>query len=287
MSVKMIQQRLDSFYRCQTQQEERQAIREITQEVVLAALGRGDFFKSAAFQGGTCLRIFHGLNRFSEDLDFVLREPDPTFALEPYLLALDSELAAYGYRLEVVDRSKAEDVVKKAFIKDGSLGKLLAISYPDDSGPPAKVCVKIEVDTNPPTGSNEELQYLDFPFVSAVTAQDLPSLFAGKLHALLCRSYVKGRDWYDFIYYTSLGVIPNYSLLSSALNQLGSWQNQVPVVDKRWVVSALQERIVSIHWKQAAEDTRRFIKTHEQPSLDLWSRDLFQHQLGKWVKSTT
>ena len=111
MSVQMIQDRLDS-YGCRSTLEEEQALREITQEIVLAALGRTDFFQKAAFQGGTCLRIFHSMNRFSEDLDFALQTPTASFGLKPYLDALGKELSAYGYGLEMDDRSKAEQAVR-------------------------------------------------------------------------------------------------------------------------------------------------------------------------------
>ncbi len=281
MSVQMIQQRLSS-YNCQTEIEEQQAIREITQEVVLAALGRGDFFKHALFQGGTCLRIFCGLNRFSEDMDFILRRPNPDFQLKGHLQHLTDELAAYGYQIEITDRGSADTTVRKAFLKDNSLGKLIDLRHADRTGPLAKIRIKLEVDTNPPAGSGEELQYLDFPFVSAVAVQDKPSLFAGKVHALLCREYVKGRDWYDFIWYTSQGIGINEEFLTSAVNQLGPWQEQGIVADKKWVVNELAKKIASIDWKQAVEDVRRFIRAGEQPSLDLWSKELFLHQLNKW-----
>lgn len=281
MSVQMIQQRLSS-HNCQTEIEEQQAIREITQEVVLAALGRGDFFKHALFQGGTCLRIFCGLNRFSEDMDFILRRPNPDFQLKEHLRHLTDELAAYGYQIEITDRSSADTTFRKAFLKDSSLGKLIDLRHADRTGPLAKIRIKLEVDTNPPAGSGEELQYLDFPFVSAVAVQDKPSLFAGKVHALLCREYVKGRDWYDFIWYTSQGIGINEEFLTSAVNQLGPWQKQGIVADKTWVVNELEKKIASMDWKQAVEDVRRFIRASEQPSLDLWSKELFLHQLNKW-----
>jgi predicted nucleotidyltransferase component of viral defense system len=117
MSVKIIQERLNS-YNCRSELEELHAIREITQEAILAALGRGDFFKHAVFQGGTCLRIFYGLNRFSEDMDFILREPDSGFEFKAHLQLLSQELAAYGYAIETVDRSRVDLPVKKAFLKD-------------------------------------------------------------------------------------------------------------------------------------------------------------------------
>lgn len=132
MSIKIIQQRL-SDYNCKTDIEEQHAIREITQELVLAALGRGDFFKHALFQGGTCLRIFYGLNRFSEDMDFILREADHQFELKDHIKHLTDELAAYGYNLQISDRNQVDAKVKKAFLKDYSVGKLIEFHYHLDS----------------------------------------------------------------------------------------------------------------------------------------------------------
>ena len=280
MSVQMIQQRLQS-YNCKTEIEEQQAIREITQEVVLVALGRGDFFKYALFQGGTCLRIFYGLNRFSEDMDFILLKPDSNFKLQDHLRHLSDELAAFGYDIEITDRSKANVAVKKAFLKDNSLGKVINLQHRNQSGPMPKIRIKLEIDTNPPAGSGKELQYLDFPFVSAVAVQDKPSLFAGKIHALLCREYIKGRDWYDFIWYTSYGVDINYKFLSSAMNQQGLWQGQQIITDRAWVLNELENKITTLDWKHAVEDVRRFLRPNEQPSLDLWSKKLFLQQLDK------
>ncbi len=133
MSVQMVQQRLDS-YSVQTQLEEEQAVREITQEIVLAALGRTGFFQKAAFHGGTCLRIFHGLNRFSEDLDFALKEPDESFRLEPYLSSVCNELSAYGYAFEIQSRTQVGGAVRKAFLKDNSIGRLLSLENPSQAG---------------------------------------------------------------------------------------------------------------------------------------------------------
>jgi predicted nucleotidyltransferase component of viral defense system len=280
MSVKIIQQRL-SDYKCKTDIEEQQAIREITQELVLAALGRGDFFKHALFQGGTCLRIFYGLNRFSEDMDFILRDVDPDFKLKDHIKHLTDELTAYGYNIQISDRKQVDTRVKKAFLKDDSLGKLIEFQHASKAGLMAKIRIKLEVDTNPPQGSGYELKFLDFPFVSAVAVQDRPSLFAGKIHALLCREYVKGRDWYDFIWYTSNRSSINFDFLTSAINQFGPWQNRNIDVDKTWTLKKLEEKIVSLDWKLASEDVQRFIRSSDQPTLSLWSKELFLGQLKK------
>jgi len=280
MSVRMIQDRLDS-YGCRSTLGEEQALREITQEIVLAGLGRTDFFQKAGFQGGTCLRIFHGLNRFSEDLDFALRAPDSAFVLRPYLDVLAKELTAYGYSLEMDDRSKTDQAVRMAFLKDDSLGNLLQLGYRPTSGPSRKLRIKLEVDANPPAGASVETKYLDFPFPSAICVFDPPSLFAGKLHALLCREYLKGRDWYDFIWYTARKTPVNYSLLASALSQLGPWKGQPLHVDRDWCLDQLRARIETTDWKRTRDDVRRFVKSGELPSLALWRREFFLAQCDK------
>ena len=282
MSVRMIQDRLGS-YGCGSTLEEEQALREITQEIVLAALGRTDLFRKAGFQGGTCLRVFHGLNRFSEDLDFALQAPDSAFVLRPYLDAVAKELTAYGYLLDIDDRSKADQVVRKAFLKDDSVGKFLQLAHRPTTGPSRKLKIKLEVDANPPAGASFETKYLDFPFPSAVCVFDLPSLFAGKVHALLCREYTKGRDWYDFIWYTARGTAVNHELLSSALAQLGPWAGQQLRVDRQWCLEQLRTGIQATDWDRTRDDVRRFVKSDELPSLDLWCQEFFLAQCEKLV----
>lgn len=280
MSIKLIQDRLDSF-NCKSSIEEEHAIREITQEVSLAALGRTDFFKHAIFQGGTCLRIFYGLNRFSDDMDFILQEANTSFNLQHHVPAISDEMRAYGFDIEITDRPKTDKAVRKVFLKDDSLVKVLQLQYVDRSGPQKKIRIKLEIDVNPPTGSGMEIKYVDFPFVSSVTVQDKPSLFAGKIHSLLCREYVKGRDWYDFLWYTSQEIGINYKFLSSALKQQGPWKNKDISVNLKWCLERLESRIASIDWVAAREDVRRFIRVIEQPSLELWGKELFMSQLRK------
>lgn len=280
MSVEIIQERL-ATYGCSSAQEEEQALREISQEIILAALGRTDFFNDAGFQGGTCLRIFHGLNRFSEDLDFALRIPDSHFQLTPYLQQVRDELVAYGYALEIEDRSRSGQTVRKAFLKDQSLGSLLTLAYQPRTGPMRKLRIKLEVDTNPPAGATYLMPILDYPFPAAVRVFDLPSLFAGKMHALLCRDYLKGRDWYDFIWYTARHTPVNHALLSAALNQQGAWAGKTPSTDKKWCIAALTTVIETIDWRKATQDVERFLKPIELPSLTVWSREFFLAQCHK------
>ncbi len=280
MSIQIIQTKLDS-YNCNSNIEEEHAVREITQEVILAALGRTDFFKYTAFQGGTCLRIFYSLDRFSEDIDFLLIKPNNKFQLEPYLKIISDELSAYGYNIEIGERSDKERTVKKAFLKDDSLIKILQLNHRTGNGRVKKIKIKLEIDTNPPAEGGTEIKYIDFPFTSSVVIQDKSTLFAGKVHALLCREYLKGRDWYDFIWYISQGIEVNYNFLSSALDQQGPWKNQSIVVDRNWCQTELEKKITAINWKSAAKDVHRFVRSNQQPSLDLWCKDLFLAQLLK------
>ncbi len=280
MSVATIQDRLEG-YRCRSMVEEDLALRQITQEVVLAALGRTDYFQKTGFHGGTCLRIFHGLNRFSEDLDFALLSPNSNFRLPPYLDSLSSELRAWGYHLEIDDRSKAGRAVQAAFLKDDSLGSMLRLDYRPARGHLRKIRVKLEVDTNPPAGATYEIKYLDFPYPAAVRIFDLPSLFTGKLHALLCRDYPKGRDWYDLIWYTARRTAVNYTLLKSALNQFGPWRGENADPDRNWCVQQLRARIEGMDWNAVRADVRRFVSHEELPSLDVWSSQFFQSQIDK------
>ncbi|MHC4887016.1 MAG: nucleotidyl transferase AbiEii/AbiGii toxin family protein [Planctomycetota bacterium] len=277
MSIPLLQERLET-YNCRTAEEEEQALREMTQEVILAALGRSDFFAQAAFHGGTCLRIHYGLNRFSEDLDFALLEPNPRFDLTPFLKHVADELSAYGYRLELQDRS-SEAVVKKAFLKDDSIGRILELQHLRADRSMKKIRIKLEVDTNPPAHAGVESKYLNFPFLSSVTVHDQPSLFAGKLHALLCREYLKGRDWYDLLWYSARRSEVNLPLLQSALIQSGPWQGSALNLDTDWLRKVLLEKIGAIDWKQAANDVRRFLKPEELPSLELWSVEAFNVQV--------
>jgi predicted nucleotidyltransferase component of viral defense system len=279
MSVRMIQDRL-ADYECRSALEEEQALREITQEVVLAALGRTDFFSRAAFQGGTCLRIFHGLPRFSEDLDFALLKPEAAFQLPPYLEAISAELTAYGYGLEIDNRDRV-GAVQMGFLKDDSLGRLLQLAYRPDTGLLRKIRIKLEADTNPPSGARYDMPILDFPFASAVRVFDLPSLLAGKIHALLCREFTKGRDWFDFIWYAARKITINHDLLTSALDQLGPWAGKGVLADNAWCGRALDAAIAQLDIERAREDVRRFVKPADVRSLDLWNRDFLIAQSRK------
>lgn len=283
-SIELIQRRLDE-YACVDEHEELNAIREILQELILAGLARTDFFTKAAFHGGTQLRIFEGIRRYSEDLDFALVEPDLGFVLKGYLDKVAKELKSVGVRLEVKDKSKATNAVKKGFLKEDSLVRLLELHYVGGKGTlgtPAKTLIKLEVDSNPPAGAGYRAQNVFFPYLIGVRCFDRASSFAGKLHALLCRPYVKGRDWFDLIWYASVKARPNLALLSAALDQQGPWAGQRVLVDGPWLRRELLSVIERMDWTVVREDVRPFVYPSDRPSLDLWTRDLFAELVDRF-----
>jgi len=271
--IELIQQRLDE-YQASNAIEEEQAIKEIIQEIALFALWRADFFEVAAFQGGTSLRILHGLPRFSEDLDFILKEPDLEFDWSNYLEKLLVNLEEFGLKTEVKDKSRMDQAVRKAVLKDNSVSSQLNLSFyrgQEDQ----KQTIKLEIDVNPPLGSEFEYTYKDFPVDYEVCYQDLSSNFALKIHALLCRPYIKGRDWYDFNWYVKKGIIPNLLLLQAALIQDGPWKGEDLKIDEEWVKEELLKKISLINWNEATIDVERFMNKIEKDSLKLWDDRFF------------
>lgn len=264
--------------------EQEHALAELMQHYVLAGLARAGFFARAFFQGGTCLRILFGMRRFSEDLDFMLKEPDPRFAWKPYLGRVGELCAQEGIRFELQDRSKLRGPVKKAFLKTDSVGKLLLLELPFSRDVRKTIRIKLEIDTNPPRGSTLQTSFIRFPVAAALTTQSLESGFGTKSHALLCRSYVKGRDWYDLLWYIERGVVPDLALLQNALEQLGPWAGKKVEVDARWYLDAMRARIEGIDWRAARADVVRFVPAREQEEIELWGRELFLHELGRLAR---
>jgi len=276
-SIDLLQRRLDE-YACAGAEEEVNAMREILQDLILAGLARTDFFTKAAFHGGTQLRIFEGIRRYSEDLDFALIEPDRSFSLKGHLEKVAAELASVGVELEVKDKSKADGAVKKGFLKTDSLVGLLELRYVGGRatfGRPAKALIKLEVDADPPAGADYLSRTLLFPYPASVRCFDRASSLAGKLHALLCRTYVKGRDWFDLVWYASLGTPINHTLLSAAIDQSGPWAGRSVRTDNEWVRRQLSEVVCRLDWDDVREDVRRFVYAVDRPSLNLWNRDFF------------
>jgi hypothetical protein len=267
--------------------EEENAIKEILQEIALYALWRGDFFDVALFQGGTSLRILHGLPRFSEDLDFLLRVPDSKFDWSPYLVTLTDVAAEFGIKLEAQPPGRMDKAIHAALLKNDSIANQLDLSFAGQ-GRPKTIKIKLEIDVNPPLGSGEATTFLDFPLDHEVRHQDLPSNFALKIHALLCRGFLKGRDWFDFSWYVSRDIAPNLLLLRNALVQAGPWAgDDMIVVDIAWLKAALSDTIVKIDWKSAADDVARFLRPAELRSVDLWSERFFLAKLEKLTSSAS
>ena len=275
--IELIQRRLDS-YKATGPVEDEQATREILQEVALYALWRAGFFEVAAFQGGTSLRILHGLPRFSEALDFILKEPDPDFDWNTYLEKMSGGLQEFGLQSEALDKSRMDQRVKKALLKDNSVSNQLDLAF-YRGHKDKKLTIKLEIDVTPPEGSGYDYSYLDFPLDFEVCHQDLSSNLSLKIHALLCRPWLKGRDWYDFNWYVKQGVQPNFTHLQGALYQYGPWEGQTLTIDKDWLISTLLEKVATVNWAEAAEDVARFLNAAEQQSLRLWSERFFNKKV--------
>jgi predicted nucleotidyltransferase component of viral defense system len=261
--------------------EQENVLQELMQHYVLSSLSRAGLFAEALFHGGTCLRIVYGMNRFSEDLDFLLMQPDPDFRWQGYLESVRKDCAQEGIPFEVQDKSQAGTTVQKAFLKTDSIGKILTLELPFERYQARKIRIKLEIDTNPPAGSTFTTSYITFPVTAPLTTQSLESGFALKLHALLCRSYVKGRDWYDFVWYVARKTRPDLNLLRNALHQQGPWAGQPITVTQRWVQETMAAAIQRLDWTAARADVQRFLPLREQEALRTWSADFFLHFLAR------
>lgn len=278
-------------YQPQTPQDYQNAVREIVQEIALLGLWRGGFFEHAAFYGGTALRIFHGLRRFSEDLDFtLLRDGDPA-RLEEFLPALATELESWGFRFDAESKSGGHLTgIESAFLKGNTQLNLLQIGAPPDLAnrlPKNQALrIKLELDLQPPPHAATEVRTQLMPTPYRVTLYDLGSLFAGKLHAVLCRGWkqqVKGRDFYDFVWYVGRKIRPNLSHLDARMRQSGHWQGRP--MDATNLRQSLRERIEAVDIRQAAEEVRMFLPDPRE--LELWSKEFFLDLVERMEVSTT
>ena len=257
------------------------ALKEILQEITLCGLSRAGFFRKAAFYGGTALRMFYGLDRFSEDLDFSLMGKDEAFDLSRWFAAIENEAAAYGLNLSVEMKKKAKDTaIKSAFLK-GKTREHLLLFYDDKginggiSGNEA-IKIKFEIDTRPPARASFEKKYRLLPSPYEVNMYDEPSLFAGKLHAVICRNWknrVKGRDLYDYVFYMSKGAHVNLPHLRARLIDSG-FITENDACELEDVKKMLMNKFNTIDYKQAIEDVIPFIK--DSSKIDLWSADFFK-----------
>ena len=261
--------------------DRKNAMKEIMQEIVLCGLSRAGFFKAAAFYGGTALRIFYGLDRFSEDLDFSLEQINLDFDLCSYFPVLEKEVKAFGLNVEIQEKEKTKDSnIRSAFLK-GNTKEHLLLFYADerDVGTVAKnevVKIKFEVDTNPPAFATYEHKYRLLPVPYEIRLYDMPSLFAGKIHAVICRGWqsrIKGRDLYDYIFYLSKAVTVNQKHLRARLIDSGYIsENQECTLEE--IKTMLKNRFDSIDFLQARKDVEPFIR--DTSVLDIWSSEFFK-----------
>ena len=266
-------------YQPKNRDEADQALREIIQEITLAGLYRSGFFEKAAFYGGTALRIFHGLERFSEDLDFSLLNVNPDFSLEPYLQSTVRELAALGVKVSIQDKGKINNSkIDSAFLKADTVWKELVIQSimkQESLNSRKGIKIKIEIDTKPPLGFSTEEKLLIRPFSFYTKCFTLSDLFAGKMHALLFRKWgnrVKGRDWFDMEWYIRKNVPLHLNHFRIRAMDSGDWSNEP--LDRENLFQLLTEKIDQVSFDLVRKDVTPFIK--EDSSLKIWSSQYFK-----------
>lgn len=276
--MRTVLEQMLEHYKTDTADEKKNALKEVVQEAALCGLSRAGFFKNAAFYGGTALRIFYGLDRFSEDLDFSLIAPDTDFRLQRYFSGLESELASLGLRFFIEEKQKtADSAIKSAFLKGNTKEHILNIYHVQNVyiNPEEVIKIKFEIDTKPPAFAQFENKYRLLPAPYQVKLYDMPSLFAGKLHAVICRAWknrVKGRDLYDYVFYLSKQAKVNLPHLQARLESSGAWDGGTPLT-KEALLEMLNRRFDTIDFDQAGQDVLPFIT--DPGKLDLWGRDFF------------
>ncbi len=267
-------------YKCITGEDYINALREILQEVTLLGLWRSKFFEHAAFYGGTALRILYGLDRYSEDMDFSLLKADSSFSMKPYGEALKRELRSFGFdvNFQSADR-RTESRIESAFLKGNTLTYLIWIEAPGSLmkgiHPEMQLKIKLEVDVEPPGGFQTETQFVLQPIPFAVRSYSLPDLFAGKMHAVLCRKWrnrVKGRDWYDLVWYIGRHPEIRLSHLEARMRQSGHYINEGLLTIEK-MKELLIEAVDNLDVDQARGEVAPFVK--DVRSLDVWSKSFF------------
>ncbi|MCR3906217.1 MAG: nucleotidyl transferase AbiEii/AbiGii toxin family protein [Tenericutes bacterium] len=268
-------------YDLKTIEDKKNAIKEVLQEVVLAALSKTDFFNHAAFYGGTALRIFYGIDRFSEDLDFSLVTRDERFSLDKYFNSIGDIINSIGLDFDIEKKEKTNKTsIESAFIKGNTKETFITI-YPNTEDYKQiihneKIIIKFEVDINPPLYANTELKYRLLPFPYQIRVYDKESLFADKIHAIIARSWknrVKGRDLYDYLFYISLNTKVNLKHLEARLKQTNTIDSD-KVLTKELLIELLNDKFDNIDYGKAKLDFKPFIK--DVNTLELWSSDFFK-----------
>ncbi len=264
------------------------ALKEIIQEIALLGLWRSKFFEKAAFYGGTALRILYGLDRFSEDIDFSLLQPDKSFKIANYISALEKELTSLGFNAEINYKDKKSDTnIESAFIKAGTLKNLLVVETPAQYlrkiHSARLLKVKIEVDIDPPLGFKTEAKYLLNPIPFSVNTYKIPYLFAGKMHAILYRKWktrVKGRDWYDLVWYIRNNFNLDLAHLEKRMKQSGHFP-QRETLDVEKFIGLVIQQIDNIDFEEAKRDVLPFLK--DPDSVRIWKKNFFK-EIVKSIK---
>jgi predicted nucleotidyltransferase component of viral defense system len=264
------------------------ALREILQEIALLGLWRSRFFERAAFYGGTALRILHGMDRYSEDLDFSLLKPAVKFDLTRYSDALEKEIRSFGFESTVTARAKSDSrAIQSAFLKADTLQHLLVINTEEALArriPRGQVLkIKIEVDTDPPPGFDTETRFLLQPIPFSVRAFSLPDMFAGKMHAVLCRAWksrVKGRDWYDLVWYAANHPQLHLAHLEQRMIQSGHLK-KTQQLDREMFIDIASKAVEKLDVNQAKREVEPFVKDPE--TLTVWSREFFNDVIRRIV----
>jgi predicted nucleotidyltransferase component of viral defense system len=274
-----ILQMLDE-YGCQSATDYENALKEIMQEIALLGLWRVKFYEHALFYGGSCLRILYGLPRFSEDLDFSLLRPDHNFDLSKYHAAIATELEGFGFDVEIQTKDKSVDSqIDSAFIKAGTIINFIRIKVPDrlltqlHSNQILKI--KIEVDLDPPGNHGIEVKDVFRPIPFQVKTMPIVDLFAGKIHAILARKWqtrVKGRDYYDYLWYLGRKSALNLNHLAARLRQSGHMNGELTTAIFQ---AMLTQKFQELNIENAKRDIAPFLNDREKPTLDLWSNDYF------------
>ena len=267
-------------YNSSSLQEHDQALREILQEIALVGLWRGKFFEHAAFYGGTALRILYNLDRFSEDLDFTLLTPNPEWSWKPFGDAIKHELASFGFDVSFIEKDKkSQTAIKSAFLKTPTVQELIKIGVHSDLlkgvHPETMIRIKVEIDTNPPSGYEYEQKFLSQPIPVSIRCINEECLFAGKMHAALFRAWkgrVKGRDWYDMVWF----IRRKTPLNLTAFAKLNGYET---ALSRAEFLKMSKERIDSLDVASAIEDVITFVR--DPASIKkTWSKEFFQHWIN-------
>jgi predicted nucleotidyltransferase component of viral defense system len=271
-------------YNPQNEEEILSALREIMQEITLAGLSRTDFFEKAAFYGGTALRIFYGLDRYSEDLDFSLLKPDSNFSIEPYFKAILDEFKSLGLTVSIKEKKKTKQTaIDSAFLKAETIWQeIVLVDIIKETGVRSNkiLKIKIEVDRQPSLNFRTEEKLLLRPFSFYVKCFTKPSLFAGKMHALLFRKWqnrVKGRDWYDLEWYVKKGIPLDINHFLTRAKDTNDWQDDD--ISNEHIIELLDTKIKSVSFSSIKEDVVRFIQNDDV--LNIWSPEYFKDLIEK------